>query len=221
MLVSVIVPVFNGARFLRECLDSLVAQDYSPLEIVVVDDGSTDGSAEIADSFEGVRVLRRPHEGLGTTRNAGVVLAQGQLIAWCDSDDTCCPEKVRVQVEYLEAHPEIDIVLCRHETIFEPGVSRPTWLLPDQVRGDLDGVALASGLFRREVFSRVGFRTDMDVGTDFDLLVNAQTAGCDIAVLEDVLRSRRIHDDNMTTRGGGNKAGMFQTVREHLRSLPR
>ena len=66
------VAVFNGARFLAECLASLRAQDYPAVEIVVVDDGSTDDSAGIAERFAGVRVLRRPHEGLGRTRNAGI-----------------------------------------------------------------------------------------------------------------------------------------------------
>ena len=217
-LVSVVVPVWNGAQFLAECLESLVAQDHAEIEIVVVDDGSTDESAEIAEGFAGVRVLRRPHEGLGATRNAGIEAATGGLIAFCDADDTWKPSKARVQAAYLAAHPECDVVLCRQDTVLEPGVTAPPWLLPDQVRGDLDGVSPTSGLFRREVLERIGgFTTTMEMGTDFNLLVRTRAAGFAIALIEEPLRTRRIHGDNMTTRHGGAKADMFETVRQHIR----
>lgn len=184
-LVSVVVPVFDGARFLGECLASLLAQDYPAIEIVVVDDGSADDSAAIAEGFAGVRVLRRPHEGLGPTRNAGIRAATGSLIGFCDADDTWKPEKARVQVDYLQAHPGCAVALCRQDTIIEPGVEPPAWLVPDQIRGDLDGISPTSGLFRREVFDRLGgFRTDMLMGADFNLLVRTRTAGFDIALIE-------------------------------------
>ena len=213
------MPVFNGARFLGECLESLLAQDYPTIEIVVVDDGSSDESADIAERFAGVRVLRRPHEGLAATRNAGVAATTGSLIGFCDSDDAWKPEKARVEVEYLEAHPECAIVLCRQETIFEPGVDPPSWLVPDQIRGDLDGVSPTSGLFRREVLERLGgFRLDMEIGSETNLLIRARTAKLDMALIEQPLRFRRIHDDNMTTRLGPAKDAMFRSVREHWRA---
>lgn len=218
-LVSVVVPVFDGARFLGDCLASLLAQSYSSVEVVVVDDGSSDRSADIAEGFAGVRVLRRPHEGLGRTRNAGLRATTGSLIGFCDADDFWKPEKARVQVDYLQAHPECAVVLCRQDTIVEPGVDPPAWLQPDQIRGDLDGISPTSGLFRREVFDRLGgFRTDMQMGADFNLLVRARTAGYETALLEQPLRVRRIHDGNMTTRHGAARAEMFLTVREHLRA---
>lgn len=213
------VPVWNGGRFLGECLESLVAQDYPAMEVVVVDDGSTDGSADLAEAFPAVRVLRRPHEGLGASRNAGIAASTGALIGFCDADDSWKPQKARVQVEYLAANPACGVVLCRQETVVEPGVRPPGWLVPDQIRGDLDGVSPTSGLFRREVLERLGgFRTDMEMGADFNLLVRARTAGFGIALLEQPLGVRRIHDDNMTTRHGGARKEMFETVRQHRRA---
>lgn len=217
-LVSVVVPVFNGERFIAECLDSLLAQDYPAVEVVVVDDGSSDGSADLAGTFAGVRVVRRPHLGLGATRNAGIAASAGSLIGFCDADDTWKPQKARVQVEYLDAHPACAVVLCRQDTIVEPGVGVPPWLIPDQVRGDLDGVSATSGLFRRHLLEHVGgFSTDMETGTDFNLLVRARAAGFAVELVEQPLRTRRIHDDNMTTRLGGGLEAMFRTVREHAR----
>lgn len=213
------MPVFDGARYLGQCVHSLLAQEHCAIEIIVVDDGSSDGSADLAAGFAGVRVVRRAHEGLARSRNAGLRAAKGVLIGFCDADDTWKPEKARVQVAYLDAHPDCAIVLCRQETIVEPGVSAPGWLLPDQVRGDLDGVSPTSGLFRRDVFERVGgFRDDMEMGSDFNLLVRARTSGLGIALIEQPLRTRRIHDDNMTTRLGPAMAEMLRTVRQHHRA---
>jgi glycosyltransferase involved in cell wall biosynthesis len=216
--VSVVVPVFNGVLYLAECLESLLAQDHPALEIVVVDDGSSDGSADMAEGFSGTRVLRRAHEGLAATRNAGIRESTGSLIGFCDADDTWKPTKARVQADYLETHAECGVVLCRQDTRVEAGVTPPAWLLPDQIRGDLDGVSPTSGLFRREVLEQLGgFTTTMDMGTDFNLLVRARAAGIGIALIEESLRVRRIHDNNMTTRLGDAKADMFRTVREHVR----
>jgi glycosyltransferase involved in cell wall biosynthesis len=217
-VVSVVVPVYNGERFLAECLDSLVAQDYPAVEIVVVDDGSTDGSAAIAERYDGVRVLRRAHVGLAATRNAGVRATTGSLIGFCDADDWWKPQKASAQVAYLEAHPEVDIALCRLETHFEPGVAHPAWLIPDQRYGDLDGVSPTSALFRPAVFEQLEYRTDMVPGSDTNLLIRARTAGFHIAVIDELLLVRRIHGDNMNDRVGPAYQAMFDTVREHLRN---
>lgn len=182
-----------------------------------MDDGSSDGSADLAERFAGVRVLRRPHEGLGATRNAGIAAATGPLIGFCDADDTWKPEKARVQVEYLDAHPACALVLCRQDTIIEPGIIAPAWLLPDQIRGDLDGVSPTSALFRRQVLEALGgFELGFEMGADFNLLVRARTAKFEMALIEEPLRVRRIHDDNMTTRLGAARKAMFQTVRQHV-----
>jgi hypothetical protein len=107
---------------------------------------------------------------------------------------------------------------CAGRTPLEDGASQPEWLIPDQRYGDLDGVSPTSALFRREVFDRIQYRTDMQNGTDFDLLVRARAAGFNIALIEESLRIRRIHGDNMRTREGPAFAQMFETVREHLRN---
>ena len=216
-LVSVVVPVYNGAEFLAECLGSLLLQDHPAIEVIVVDDGSDDDSAAIAERYEGVRVLRIAHAGLGTARNTGVEAATGPLIGFCDADDTWKANKASAQVEYLRTHPDVDFVLCRQDTVFADGAEHPSWLIPDQAHGDLDGVSPTSALVRREVFDQVRFRTDMDTGTDFNFMVRVRSAGFTTALMHDSLRVRRIHGDNMTDRVGPAFTQMFGTVREHLR----
>ena len=111
-LVSVIVPVHNGARFLAAALDSVAAQDYGSMEIVVVDDGSSDNSAEIAASYR-VRLLQQPNRGVAEARNAGVAESSGELLAFLDQDDLWLERKVSRQVAALEADPTLGFVLTR------------------------------------------------------------------------------------------------------------
>src|SRR3982074_3555445 len=99
-LVSVIVPVYNGERFLAETLQSIINQQYRPLELIVIDDGSTDQTARIATSVSEVRYFYQRNQGVANARNAGLAAARGELIAFLDADDLWQPNKLSLQVEY-------------------------------------------------------------------------------------------------------------------------
>lgn len=110
-LVSVSIPSYNAANTLAETLDSVLAQTYHPIEIIVVDDGSTDTTQEVLSRYgECVRVIKKTNGGLASARNVGFLSAQGKYIAVLDSDDVCMPERIAIQVAYMEQHP--DVVLC-------------------------------------------------------------------------------------------------------------
>src|SRR5207237_7493623 len=107
--VSVLLPVWNGEAFLEQAMESILRQTLSSFELIVIDDGSTDRTAAIADEFasrdDRVRVLRRPHEGLSATLNAGIAAARGEYVARMDADDISVPDRLQKQVAYLDAHP--------------------------------------------------------------------------------------------------------------------
>lgn len=110
-LVSVIIPTYNAAATLGETLDSVFAQTWTDMEVIVVDDGSQDGSQAVLERFgDRVRVVRQANGGLASARNAGARLAQGRFIALMDADDLCEPERIALQVQALQAFPEA--VLC-------------------------------------------------------------------------------------------------------------
>jgi glycosyltransferase involved in cell wall biosynthesis len=218
-LVSVVVPVWNREHHLDACLESLLAQTHPLVEVIVVDDGSTDRSAAVAEAHAGVRVLRRAHEGLPATRNAGIDASTGSLVGFCDSDDVWHPEKAERQVRHLAENPGCDVVLCRQVTFFDEGVPHPDWLRPDLVRGDLDGVSTQSGLFRRHVFAEIRYQDDVLLGEGFDLIAQVRWAGFGIDVLEERLWGRRIHGRSlMDARSEDAEAGMFRSIRKHLRA---
>jgi glycosyltransferase involved in cell wall biosynthesis len=216
-LVSVIVPVYNAERFLQEALDSVRAQDYEPVEIVVVDDGSEDGSAAVAKSFEGVRYVFQSNQGPSAARNAGIAAAGGEFIAFLDADDVMLPNKLRVQIGYLLEHPEIGCVLAQHDDVVEPGMARPAWLAGHPPSGQTPAFSGpvtkraqvwphlrrggVSAVIRREVLRRAGdFDPDFRHFGDVEWLFRVWRSGVEIAVLPDILLRRRIHGANLTYR---------------------
>jgi glycosyltransferase involved in cell wall biosynthesis len=217
-LVSVIVAVYNGERFLGATLESIFAQDYTPIEVIVVDDGSKDGSADIARSFEGVNLLRQANAGPAAARNAGLDKASGEFVAVVDADDVVPPDKLSVQISYLLDHPHVSCVLGRQEWI-DP----PTWLQRDAVYGELGGIPLPSAVFRADTLRQLGgydptFRT----GEDMDLLIRMRERGLEITVLPNVLLRRRFHGDNLSVVPGlpeqrlrSLKAKLDRSRREH------
>ena len=108
--ITVLLPVWNGETFLASAIESILQQTFSSLELIVIDDGSTDASAAIAESFaradDRVRLIRRAHEGLSPALNAGIAAARGEYIARMDADDISLPHRLQTQVAYLDAHPK-------------------------------------------------------------------------------------------------------------------
>lgn len=109
--VSVVIPAFNAAATLRETLDSVLEQTYPNVEVIVVDDGSTDGTSEILRSYAGrIRIVTQANAGLAGARNAGLERARGEFVALMDADDLCVPGRIAVQVQFLRALPQV--ILC-------------------------------------------------------------------------------------------------------------
>lgn len=219
-LVTVIVPLYDSAAFLPDCLDGILGQTHRHLEVLAVDDGSRDDSAAIAESYGAVRVVRRGHEGVSAARNAGLVLGTASLVAFCDADDRWHPTKLERQVAHLADRPGTAAVLCRCDIHVEPGVDVPAWLPPDLVYGDPGGIQPLSGLFRRSLLDELeGFHGN-DGAEDLDLLFRARASGAVIDVIPEALAIRRVHQCNALRRFGSSEPGMLHRVRAHLRRAP-
>jgi alpha-1,6-rhamnosyltransferase len=196
-LVTVIAAAYNGERFLKEALASVFAQDFDSFEVVFVDDGSDDHTAEIAKSFP-LRYVHQPNRGLPAARNAGLGIARGTLIAFVDDDDLLPPTKLSVQARYLLEHPHIGCVLGRQEWIVEEGIEPPN-LARDVIYGELGGVQLVTAMIRRDVLEELGgFDPTYRYAEDRDLFVRLREHQVEIAVLPEVVLHKRLHGSNMT-----------------------
>jgi glycosyltransferase involved in cell wall biosynthesis len=110
-LVSVVIPTYNYARFVSEAVDSVLAQTYPSLEVVVVDDGSTDDTREVLARYgDRIRYIYQPNAGLPAARNTGIKAARGEFIGLLDSDDVFHPRKFELQMRYMLAHPEVGML---------------------------------------------------------------------------------------------------------------
>ncbi|OAI54370.1 hypothetical protein AYO44_03620 [Planctomycetaceae bacterium SCGC AG-212-F19] len=202
-LVSVIVPAYNREDFLGAALSSIVTQDYRPLEVIVVDDGSTDGTVGVARSFPEVRCLCQAHQGVSAARNAGVAASQGNFLAFLDSDDCWAPRKLGVQVDFLLQHPGIDFCLGLMQNFLEPGCRRPSWVGPDELAKPRQEPSPCTMVIRRAAFDRVGgYDTRFTHGEDTEWFFRAKEAGISFSMLPDTLLYRRIHDANLSATKG-------------------
>ena len=216
--VTVIVAAFNGERFLRETLESVFGQDFASFEVVFVDDGSRDGTGEIAQSFP-VRYVRQENRGLPAARNTGLALARGDLIAFLDDDDVLPSTKLSVQVRYLDEHPETGCVLGRQEWILEEGVEPPP-LVRDPIFGELGGIQLVTAMIRRRVLEELGgFDPSYRYAEDRDLFIRMREHGVEIAVLPEVVLHKRLHGSNMTMNAPTTHP-MLRSLREKLERDP-
>ena len=145
-LVSVVIPTYNRAEYLKQALSSVFRQTFTDYEVIVVDDGSTDGSRRIIEAFPSVKAIYQPNHGVAAARNAGVDGSSGLFLAFIDQDDLWLPEKTRVQLEYLLDHPDVGAVSC-HTEFFLDGLDRkPDWLR--QERFVLQAMRNFAGLFQ-------------------------------------------------------------------------
>ncbi len=197
-LVSVVIPIYNGERYVRGAIESVLAQDYPHFELILVNDGSTDSSARIMEDYPRATAIHQGNQGVAAARNAGIGRATGQLFALLDQDDTWTPHKLRLQVEYLEAHPEIDFVLAMQKLSLEPDSGVPSWLKPELLAEPQIGYLPGTLLVRRAAFERVGgFDSQFRFGSDdADWFTRAKDAGLRRAVMPEVLLNRLIHDGN-------------------------
>jgi glycosyltransferase involved in cell wall biosynthesis len=216
-LVSVIIPVYNGARFLRAALESVFAQTYRPLEVVVVDDGSIDDSADIAQSFPDVRYMHQTNQGVAAARNHAIEAARGEFFAFLDQDDLWTPEKLKLQVDYLRNHPEVGYTLTQQQFFLEPGTSLPAWFRKDLLASVHTGWVLGTLLVRRNVFEQVGnFAAGYSAANDSDWFFRAKAAEIPMAVVPELLLLKRIHESNDSGRAKEILSELLKVVKVSL-----
>lgn len=201
-LISVVIPAYNGEAFLEQAIESALAQTWPRIEVVVVDDGSTDRSPEIAASYP-LKLVRQENRGVAAARNRGVDEADGDLLSFLDQDDMVRPEKLERQLEALLAQPEAGLSSCKMRVFLEPGCSVPDWIDADMLGRELHSLQVGTLLVWRRTFERVGrFDDSYRWGNDTDWFMRSREAGVPIARVEEALTLYRVHDENESLRVG-------------------
>jgi glycosyltransferase involved in cell wall biosynthesis len=211
-LISVIVPVLNGAAYLAAAIESIMGQDYRPLQVIVVDDGSTDNTAAVAQAFAEVEYHFQDHAGVVTALNKGVAEAEGSFIAFLDADDLWMEGKLRRQLQAFESDPELGMVLGQVEQFRETGPDGTPVSL-----GVFNGYLKITMLIRRDAFFQVGlFDSQWQTGDFIDWYIRATEQRLKSIMLPDILARRRIHDTNMGVRERDKQSDYARIMRQVL-----
>ncbi|MBQ8329626.1 MAG: glycosyltransferase family 2 protein [Lachnospiraceae bacterium] len=214
-LVSVVIPVYNVRRYLQQCLESAIAQTYRNLEIIIIDDGSTDGSGSICDQYaerDGrIHVIHSTNRGLASARNLGLENAQGQLISFLDSDDWIEPHAVEtlVRTAQLTGSAIIDARSCAEyigKTVHHSAGAKYCYtyrgqdILPAFAEGWIDNVVW-NKLYRAECFDRIRFpegRDYEDIAVVWKLMKDQAGNGGSVTALSDELFHYRVRKSSLS-----------------------
>lgn len=197
--VSVIIPAYNSERYLAEAIASALQQTVPPAEVIVVDDGSTDSTRQVALGFgSAVRYLFQANGGSARARNAGAAVAGGDLLAFLDSDDVWLPDKLERQLACFAADPELELVFGHARQFLCPRVAGQPGV-PTAVNEAPAPAQLPSAmLVRRRTFERVGpFAPELRIGDCVDWYARSREAGVKDLMLPAVVFRRRVHDRNL------------------------
>jgi glycosyltransferase involved in cell wall biosynthesis len=217
--ISLIIPAYNAGRYLREAIDSALNQTVQPRQIIVVDDGSTDDTLQIARGYgDALTVIAQAHGDVSVARNRGLAEANGALIAFLDADDRLAPRKLERQVEALSKNPEAMICLCRACDFWSPE-------MPDAARRSASCAPQfrpgqpQTWLVRREVFERVGTFNPSPTFTfseGSELYSRIENAGIAVVRIDDVLVERRLHSSNKTANSKAHLDGIMALMKRRL-----
>lgn len=200
-LISAIIPVYNGERFLAEAIESVLAQRHRPLEIIVIDDGSTDATAEVASRFKGsIQYAYQPNSGPPAARNRGLNMARGAVIGFLDADDLWPENKLEAQLSRLQEDPSVEIVIGFKKVV------KVGKLIEDKHEADnlMDphvNLSLGCALIRSSVFDAIGFFDEtLHYCDDWDWFMRARELGVSMSLHRDVTLIARRHEHNLTNR---------------------
>ena len=201
--VTCIVPTYNSGRYLSEALDSIFAQSYRPIDVIVADDGSSDDTLSVVRGYgDRIRMVTQPTSGPAQTRNLGLKHAQTEFLAFLDADDLWHPEKLTLQIAHFRQHPKLQICITHAKMFWSDRHNDEARRYQDQPRGGaVPGYATTTLLAKRHVFDKVGmFNSRYWFSDAVEWFVRAKRLGLEVALLPDVLTFHRMHDQNLTRR---------------------
>jgi len=198
-LISVIIPVYNGDKYLAEAIESVLNQSYQPLDVIVLDDGSTDNSAEVAKRYlQSLKYFYQPNGGLASALNYGISKSEGEYISFLDADDLWRPDKLNLQIKTFDTYPTIDMVFGHMIQFLSPDLEDNLKANIVLIEGIMPSYFKGSMLIKRESFFRTGlFDTRWQLGDFVDWYLKALEKGLKSSLIPDVVMERRIHKNNM------------------------
>lgn len=215
--ISVVIPVHNGQDYIADAIRSIRRQGHNALEIIVVDDGSTDRTFGVVESLgDGIRYIRQTNQGAPAARNHGIRAARGNFIAFLDADDLWTDNKLDMQLPYLRDDPSLHLV--RGNTQFMRKAENLTgsedW---ETVGPPWPALSLGSAIMSREAFDKVGCLDEkLPFNDDVDWFLRADEIGIGAVVHDDLVQFYRRHDRNMTNDKARNRRYLLRSLKNSI-----
>ena len=217
--ITVIIPTFNRVNLLKETVESVRNQTFRDFEIIVVNDGSTDGASEWLRKQTDLRVIEQSNLGIATARNNGAAAAKGLWLAFLDHDDLWAPDKLLIQAEFVQTNPEVALVATRHvrlgKSFREP--KKPQWIKGDLFAKEYSQsfIHTSSVMIRRDVFQQIdGFPTKYRFADEFDVWLKI-AAAYPIAYFDRPLVFIRFYDSNTSHNRVGVRTDTYDILLRH------
>lgn len=213
-LVSVVIPAFNSERFISNAIQSVFDQGYSPIEVIVVDDGSTDGTKnEVLKFGERIRYKYQVNSGPAAARNAGIASSRGDIIGFLDSDDIWPRGRLSLLLNKFKDDPSLDVVLGRVQVA---AFSDATHVHPNLQKPHIAPL-FGCGLFKCNVFAKVGLiDQSLRFSEDQDWFFRLKELGIHMVILRDVTLIRRKHDNSMTEGVSWGDVDIIKVIKKSL-----
>ena len=214
--VSVIIPVYNAERFLLEAVESVRRQDYQPMEVIVVDDGSTDSSAALISNFgDDIRFFSHEHQGPSAARNQGLAMARGNVIAFLDADDIWPQGRLHLQIKRLQHDPNLEVVLGRTQYfgLLSAHRGKIRFEGPDNTAIIM---SLGSAVIRKSTFEKVGnLDESLPNYEDLDWFLRAREKGVSTLILKHITLKYRMHEGNYS-RTQSSEQGLMRVLKKSV-----
>lgn len=217
-IISVMMPTYNNAKYIVQAIESIYAQNYDSIEIIVVDDGSTDNTKEIIKQYKDIKYFYIEHKGIPFARNVALKNSKGEYIAFCDSDDYWLPNKINKQMQYFEEHPDCEIVFTKYENFFEnENLKTNERAAYEKKVEDVFKQYLPSSIVKKSLFDKYGcFDENFNVSEDTEFLYRIFKKGIKVNnIIPEVLYIRRIHGKNVSLKYSTD------TLKKHIATILR
>ena len=216
-LISVVMPAYNCEQYLGEAIESVLSQNYPLIHLIIADDGSTDRTADVAQSFgEQVEYLCQAHAGVGAALNLGLRSMRGSLLAFLDADDAWTTGKLARQVAVLNENPGVDMVFGQMEKVYG-GVLGDALGENPREENVIPGIGRDTLLIRTDSFNRIGqFESHYVLGEFIEWYARAMEIGLTSVVLPEVLVRRRIHGANTVLRQKKSEIDYVHVLKKSL-----